>query len=206
MTRRGVTLTEVLVVIVIIALLIALLVPVVSRARMASNEPGCMTNLRQVHVAMSAYAEANDGYPRNFAALAQNDSGLKSVLRCPLDRSGANRTESELLASPVSYYILPADPPFQKALLEADPNHGLAYCVLHGDRLESPGTEFDARRDTTGLVLRLRRDGSIQRAQVPRYCSEGVGGGRLEGRQRWSLLSDVQCVEPFCDGLKKPCD
>jgi hypothetical protein len=56
-----VTLVEVLVVIGIIAILIALLLPMVSRARLAMKRPLCASNLHQVGVLLQAYANDNRG-------------------------------------------------------------------------------------------------------------------------------------------------
>jgi prepilin-type N-terminal cleavage/methylation domain-containing protein/prepilin-type processing-associated H-X9-DG protein len=60
-SRRGVTLVEVLVVIGIIAILIALLLPMVSRARLAMRRPLCASNLHQIGVLLQAYANENRG-------------------------------------------------------------------------------------------------------------------------------------------------
>lgn len=53
---RGFTLIELLVVIAVIALLVGLLLPALSKARNASRLGACMSNCRQMSVAMTAYA------------------------------------------------------------------------------------------------------------------------------------------------------
>jgi prepilin-type N-terminal cleavage/methylation domain-containing protein len=203
----GFSLTEVLIVIVIIALLAALIFPVITNAKSKSLEVPCTTNLRQFHVAWAMYMEANnDRMPLGIEGMAVTTRMDSNVLRCPADRyGGVSKYSTKLLAKPVSYYYLPNSDDFRDALEIADANFGIAYCVLHG-RLVKPIDEFDAVRDTTGLVLRLRRDGSIQHAKVGNLCSPNTPNGRLRGRQRWSLLTDVKCVEPFCDGLTEPCE
>ncbi len=63
---RGFTLIELLVVISIIAILAAILFPVFARARDAARTTSCLSNLRQLGLAMQMYADGYDGiYPWN---------------------------------------------------------------------------------------------------------------------------------------------
>ncbi|MDA3960383.1 MAG: DUF1559 domain-containing protein [Planctomycetota bacterium] len=60
-SRSGFTLIELLVVISIIAVLAALLIPAVGMAREAARATQCMSNLRQVGMAMQGYADDWEG-------------------------------------------------------------------------------------------------------------------------------------------------
>jgi prepilin-type N-terminal cleavage/methylation domain-containing protein len=62
-SRRAFTLIELLVVIAIIALLAAILFPVFARAREKARSASCLSNLKQVGVAITMYVTDNEGYP-----------------------------------------------------------------------------------------------------------------------------------------------
>jgi general secretion pathway protein G len=62
--RRGFTLIELLVVIAIIAILAAILFPVFARAKSAGQQSACLSNLHQMGLAMTAYADDSaNSYP-----------------------------------------------------------------------------------------------------------------------------------------------
>ena len=89
--RRGIGMVEVLVVIGILAVLIAILLPVLTRARNASRNVTCLSNLRGIGQAMQSYAFDHQGkYPDPGLVVDQSWEQIigeqyKGTFCCPAD-------------------------------------------------------------------------------------------------------------------------
>jgi prepilin-type N-terminal cleavage/methylation domain-containing protein/prepilin-type processing-associated H-X9-DG protein len=98
------TLIELLVVIAVIGLLAALLVPVISRAKERGRATACLSNLRQVGLAVQLHVQDNNNKMPDIYDLRLSTNavpatntmdvvlatqlGSKQVLRCPSDNKG----------------------------------------------------------------------------------------------------------------------
>jgi prepilin-type N-terminal cleavage/methylation domain-containing protein/prepilin-type processing-associated H-X9-DG protein len=103
---RSFTLIELLVVISIISILASLLLPVLGRAKESGRATACLSNLRQIGIALQLYVDDNnnklpfmsDIYPgvtNKFPGpdtVLSNALGNLNVLRCPSDRWPVDKT------------------------------------------------------------------------------------------------------------------
>lgn len=207
MKRCAFSVIELLVVIVIILLVTALLLPVFSSVKGRAKEEPCRSNLRQLYTAWSLYtADNNENWPYTLDEFASQPS-TRPVLKCVADMwEGANRRYSRDVGHPVSYFYLMPIPQFRKDLIDADPNHGILYCVAHGAR-SNLGQSDDPVDGTTGTVLKVNLDGSVRAEKVRHMCSPPGPNGHIRGRPEWTLLTNMRpCPKQWCLGATVPCD
>ncbi|HET6644670.1 MAG TPA: type II secretion system protein [Fimbriimonadales bacterium] len=199
---RAISLVEILAVVVIIAFLMAILLPVYQSARVKSKQPACTSNLRQIAAAWNIYLSSNDErWPNNFEEFVTKDA--YPILACPADGlpHGANVQDTDRMHARVSYFYIWGLADFREKMLAADTDPGIVSCVMHGNLDEHSTTISEARKDTEGTVLRLRKDGSVTIVQVDHMCWNG-----LRFRPDWNFYTDAQCPPPYCPAGSAPCD
>jgi prepilin-type N-terminal cleavage/methylation domain-containing protein len=95
-TSYAFTLVELIVVIAIIAILAGLLLPALNAARKSARKTSCKSNLRQIGMALSMYADDWEMYPFGElkAGLYDRLIGDPKTFRCPSDRVQRDDTYS----------------------------------------------------------------------------------------------------------------
>lgn len=187
-TCGGFTLIELLVVISIIALLISILLPALSGARSSAEQIQCASNLRQLTLGMTAYA---DDYSRTYASAYLETINGSDICWMNVTLSYANNTEA---------YDCPALPDRHWNGLVGNANNlGVSYGMNYSYWTGPPGgvgmgrvfaTDADIKGPTDHIML---GDGSAIYYQYLQY-DYGVTDRHLQSGN-YSFVDGH--VEPF---------
>ena len=120
MVRKGFTLIELLVVIAIIAILAAILFPVFAKAREKARQSSCLSNTKQVGLAIMQYAQDYDerlpamryminGSWLTWVAAVMPYTKNEQVFRCPSQSTAAPAPPAYLVSYGISFNNLCAD-------------------------------------------------------------------------------------------------
>lgn len=85
-SRKGFTITEVMVCLLIIVVLSSLLMPVFQRSKSSAKSVVCISNLRQVYLALKLYESDHGEYPPNSVVWPTFQPYYPSLLVCPASR------------------------------------------------------------------------------------------------------------------------
>ena len=88
--KRGFTLIELLVVIAIISVLAAILFPVFAKAKAKAQATTCLSNVKQLGVAVSMFVQDNKAYPdaETWVSQLSDYTGNPKIFNCPADENG----------------------------------------------------------------------------------------------------------------------
>ena len=120
--KKGFTLIELLVVMAIIAILAAILFPVFASARAAAKKTACLSNMRQIGMAVELYMQDYDfAYPQTKGTTTQQpqiddldgsieEPDIGSMFTMILPYTGVTMTETDQNMVRQKLYVCPADP------------------------------------------------------------------------------------------------
>lgn len=214
--QRGVTLLELLIVIVILALLMSLTLGVLHASRKSAYKSVCMNQLKQIGAALLMYRQDHGELPpaQVFVTPYLKET---SIFLCPADPFAPHGASfhgnywammygySSGLTNSTGFsyaYVreMMTGEHFER-LQAADANFGLLACALH-DQCDWRGMELplvDATIRCLDHVLRLRLDLSVQWRPVPmRWYICPRDNAPTGERHGWRLMSDEPCPPDVC--------
>ncbi len=210
--RVGLSLLELLIVLVIVGLLASLTLAVVAESRKRSYRTVCTNNLRQLVAAVVMYREDYGDLPvvQGLTIPYVKETKLYACPADPFVKTGGVSWHGRYWAEFYGYSHIALSYEYlrertyvdtYRRLIQADPNYGVFVCPLH-DRCDWRGLSPPSVLGVTDCldhVLRGRIDGSVQWVAVPmRWFVCRDDGARTGARDPWRLFTDVPCPPDVC--------
>ncbi|MGC8668298.1 MAG: DUF1559 domain-containing protein [Chthonomonadales bacterium] len=219
--RHAFTLIELLVVLAILALLAAILFPVFAATREQARSIQCLSNCRQLGMAVALYtSDHDDTFPCSCSASMQmQDAGStqrwtdtvqpyvrsREVFRCPDDASPGWRDAMQPRGSSygLNGYLIPIEPPYYGVRL-ADLVRP-AECVLLAELAEGAANDFiqpmywgDPPRVTNADEQMMEWDDqqAVPRTLAFRRHREGANYSFADGHARWMRFPQTWAQSP----------
>ncbi len=174
---QGFTLVELLVTVAVVALLIGLLVPAMGAVRRSSLETKCLSNLRQMAIALHSYLNSQDEqFPissHTTGSVSRSDAWLQSlashgfdgaVRRCPADPYSEERPTSYAINTYFEPLVAGIDfDPFTSQLLPG----GRTSAVSRLPQIPAPAKTFWAMEtEGAGLIDHIHSVGWTSSAEI----------------------------------------
>jgi type II secretory pathway pseudopilin PulG len=161
-SKNTFTIIELLVVIGVIGILVALLFPVLSKARESGKQANCISNLKQIGLALLTYKENNNeedvGWP---SLLYDNYLSTGDIFKCPSDANSDDTPATDWLA-------------------RIDNQHFVAY-----DRQGNTGLHVNPRTDGVDYNSYFYEFSDAK-------CDWNLDGSGLSGDYTWAQLKHIQ--------------
>lgn len=161
-SKKGFTLIELLVVIAIIGILAAMLIPIIANAKAKARQTTCVSNQRQIAMAITMYAHDHDVFPSTdwYGAL-DIPGGPKGILVCPDDTRDRQRTSYGMNSYLHALRIDTVQRP-QVVVLTCDADETSTFAANH--------------RRHRGFAAYSYVDGHVELIKDPRKCGRFAAG------------------------------
>jgi prepilin-type N-terminal cleavage/methylation domain-containing protein/prepilin-type processing-associated H-X9-DG protein len=200
--RQGFTLIELLVVIAIISILASILFPVFARAREKGRQTACISNLRQMSLAINMYAQDYDEIitPGLLGTDFWHDliypyTRNRQIYACPSRKDRQMGYAVNPLIMGQSEGVL-FDPSVKILIADCPPE-------AIGSTATSRGTEY-WYNDMDNDIVNAPDDNSFKGNNMPERHNDGVNVGYADGHAKWAKESQINQPHMWIPGLETP--